>query len=121
MNTPRFKEVDVLRALLGVWEKTCVHPYKMSLQKFIRDDVPVLSWIAPAMSSTIVESGVVTQCGKGRGMSYRWNTKAGPPTMVMARRILTLTRQRNAAYARNEYQKRKMREHVPAETTKGEL
>ena len=107
MRGSPIKPVDVLRALLGVWEKTCVHPYKMSLQKFIRADVPALRWMAPVLSCVLLEEGLVLPQGGGPSMSYQWNRKAGPPSMVMAKRILTLAQARKSEYARNTYHKKK--------------
>lgn len=101
------KDVDALRALLGIWEKTCVHPCRMNLQKFIADDVPALRSLAPRFASVCVRERLVIHEGGLKTRCYRWNDKAGPPTYVMARRILLLTRQLNAEYSKIVYHRRK--------------
>ena len=101
------KEVDVLRALLGIWAKTCVHPCRMNLQKFIAGDVPAVKSMAPRIASVCVREGLVRHEGGLKTRCYRWNDKAGPPTYVMARRILLLTRQLNAEYSRTVYRRKK--------------
>ena len=101
------KDVDALRALLGIWEKTCVHPCRMNLQKFVADDVPALRSLAPRFASVCVRERLVIHEGGLKTRCYRWNDKAGPPTYVMARRILLLTRQLNAEYSKTVYHRRK--------------
>jgi hypothetical protein len=101
------KELDALRALLGIWEKTCVHPCQMNLQRFITEDTPELKSMAPRFASVCVRERLVIPDGWARTRRYRWNKEAGPPTYVMAQRILLLTRQLNAEYSRTTYHRKK--------------
>ena len=105
MRKKTVKELDVLRALLGVWEKTCVHPCRMGLQPFIRKDTPEVRSLVPFLTAVIIRERLVIPEGHGANLRYRWSDKAGPPTYVMARRILLLARQLSSEYAKEAYRK----------------
>ena len=102
----KIKEVDVLRALLGVWEKTCVHPAKIGLVPFIREDTPSVRGIAANLGKVMVDSGVLI---RREGHVYEWNRKAGPPTYVMARELLAKARRLNAERVAAHYQRKKLK------------
>ena len=107
MSRSGIKEVDVLRALLGVWQETCVHPKRMALRDFIRKDTPEIRYMDSFLCVVIIRERLLLQERSGRSFLYRWNDKAGPPTYLMAKRILLLTRQLCSDYSRAKYKRNK--------------
>ena len=102
----KIKEVDVLRALLGVWEKTCVHPARIGLVPFIKEDTPSVRGVAANLGKVMVDSGVLI---RREGHVYEWNRKAGPPTYVMARELLAKARRLSAERVAAHYQRKKLK------------
>jgi len=103
------RDADVLRALLDLWEITCVHPKAVSLAKFLRQ-YPALAGTACNLSRAIHDEHLVTIEGRDSTTTYllRWNkNRCAAPTLLQARDVLERSRSTTRKYVRQANQRRR--------------
>ena len=116
MRHEMLSDGDVLRALLGIWEKTCVHAVPLSLAKYIREEGPEgLRKSATTIAAAVIQAGVLIESphrDHDGTRILRWDREAGVPTLIMARRIQEIRRENIRSKVKASY--RRKREGMPA-------